>query len=115
MFHAYFLLIEAIAWSAAAPSCLISLIHKFVSAIRDSRLRNIEKQHGPQCVHPGRNDIAADLHITSIVVSTLTVRLYVLGIAIGPIFMPPLSEMYGRVPVTTLPRPYWSPLSLESL
>jgi MFS family permease len=48
---------------------------------------------------PGSKDIAADLHITSTVVSTLTVTLYVLGIAIGPMFMSPLSEIFGRVPV----------------
>ncbi|OGE54732.1 hypothetical protein PENARI_c005G00818 [Penicillium arizonense] len=53
----------------------------------------------PTMCAPGAKDIAADLHITSTVVSTLTVTLYVLGIAIGPMFTSPLSEMYGRVPV----------------
>ncbi|KAJ5784060.1 uncharacterized protein N7518_009737 [Penicillium psychrosexuale] len=53
----------------------------------------------PTMCAPGAKDIAADLHITSTVVSTLTITLYVLGIAIGPMFMSPLSEMYGRVPV----------------
>ncbi|KAJ5401297.1 uncharacterized protein N7487_007193 [Penicillium crustosum] len=53
----------------------------------------------PTMCAPGAKDIAADLHITSTVVSTLTVTIYVLGIAIVPMFMSPLSEMYGRVPV----------------
>lgn len=48
---------------------------------------------------PGVAEIAADLHITSTVVSTLAITLYVLGISIGPMFTSPLSEIYGRVPV----------------
>ncbi|KAB8230050.1 MFS transporter [Aspergillus alliaceus] len=53
----------------------------------------------PTMCAPGADGIAADLHITSTVVSTLAVTLYVLGIAIGPMFTSPLSEVYGRVPV----------------
>lgn len=59
----------------------------------------LKSNMAPTMCAPGAKDIAADLHITSTVVSTLTVTLYVLGIAIGPMFMSPLSEMYGRVPV----------------
>jgi MFS family permease len=53
----------------------------------------------PTMCAPGINGVVADFHITSSVVSTLAVTLYVLGIAIGPMFMSPLSEVYGRVPV----------------
>ncbi|KAL3466174.1 major facilitator superfamily domain-containing protein [Aspergillus heterothallicus] len=53
----------------------------------------------PTMCAPGIQDIAADLDITSSTVSTLAITLYVLGLAIGPMFMSPLSEIYGRVPV----------------
>ncbi|KAJ5915839.1 MFS transporter [Penicillium verhagenii] len=53
----------------------------------------------PTMCAPGVAQIAADLHITSTVVSTLAITLYVLGISIGPMFTSPLSEIYGRVPV----------------
>ncbi|KAL4983222.1 major facilitator superfamily domain-containing protein [Aspergillus falconensis] len=53
----------------------------------------------PTMCAPGIRAIEADLNITSTVASTLAVTLYVLGIAIGPMFMSPLSEIYGRVPV----------------
>ncbi|KAL4993430.1 major facilitator superfamily domain-containing protein [Aspergillus recurvatus] len=48
---------------------------------------------------PGIREIEADLNIASSVDSTLAVTLYVFGVAIGPMFMSPLSEIYGRVPV----------------
>lgn len=50
------------------------------------------------CV-PGINAIAAEFHITSASVSTLALTIYVLGMAIGPMVMSPLSETYGRLPV----------------
>jgi multidrug resistance protein len=48
---------------------------------------------------PGINGVVADFHVQSTVISTLAVTLYVLGIAIGPMFTSPLSEVYGRLPV----------------
>lgn len=53
----------------------------------------------PTMCAPGIKEIEADLNITSSVASTLAVILYVLGIAIGLMFMSPLSEIYGRVPI----------------
>ncbi|CAG8224399.1 unnamed protein product [Penicillium salamii] len=53
----------------------------------------------PTMCAPGVAEIAADLHITSTVVSTLAITLYVLGISIGPMFTSSLSEIFGRVPV----------------
>ncbi|BCS23530.1 MFS transporter [Aspergillus puulaauensis] len=53
----------------------------------------------PTMCAPGISAIEADLNITSSVASTLAVTLYVLGIAIGPMFTSPLSEVYGRTPV----------------
>ncbi len=48
---------------------------------------------------PGIGGIVADFHITSETVATLAVTLYVLGIAVGPMLLSPLSEVYGRLPV----------------
>ena len=48
---------------------------------------------------PGIREIEADLNIASSVASTLAVTLYVLGLAIGPMFISPLSEIFGRVPI----------------
>ncbi|KAF4255291.1 hypothetical protein CNMCM8714_004455 [Aspergillus fumigatus] len=53
----------------------------------------------PTMCAPGISGISADLDITSSAVSTLAITLYVLGLAIGPMFMSPVSEVYGRVPV----------------
>ncbi|CBF88879.1 hypothetical protein AN0739.2 [Aspergillus nidulans FGSC A4] len=53
----------------------------------------------PTMCAPGVTAIEADLQISSSVASTLAVTLYVLGIAIGPMFMSPLSELYRRAPV----------------
>src|SRR4051812_34233814 len=38
-----------------------------------------------------------DLSITSSTVGSLTVSIYILGFAIGPLFLSPLSELYGRL------------------
>ncbi|CAG8158263.1 unnamed protein product [Penicillium nalgiovense] len=86
---------------ASITLSLIPCIHQFLFAFCDKRLLIIEKATWPQqCVHPGpRISPLISTHITSTVVGTLTVTLYVFGIAIGPMFMSPLSEMYGRVPV----------------
>lgn len=50
------------------------------------------------CV-PGVNDLVAELHVTSPTLNTLAVTIYVLGMAIGPMIISPLSETYGRLPV----------------
>lgn len=53
----------------------------------------------PTMCAPGIREIEADLNIASSVASTLAVTLYVLGLAIGPMFISPLSEIFGRVPI----------------
>ncbi|EED19989.1 MFS multidrug transporter, putative [Talaromyces stipitatus ATCC 10500] len=53
----------------------------------------------PTMCAPGISEIATDLNMTSSVVSTLAITLYVLGVAIGPMHMAPLSEKYGRRPI----------------
>ncbi|KAF2794928.1 MFS general substrate transporter [Melanomma pulvis-pyrius CBS 109.77] len=46
---------------------------------------------------PGAPLLMRDLSITSAIIGTLTVSIYVLGFAIGPLFLSPLSELYGRL------------------
>ncbi|KAI0856841.1 hypothetical protein F4860DRAFT_518389 [Xylaria cubensis] len=48
---------------------------------------------------PGAAQLAAEFNITSSTIQALTVSLYVLGFALGPIFLAPLSECYGRLPI----------------
>ena len=75
-------------------------LRDYLYLISEKLLTNTSKRKmAPTMCAPGAKYIAADLHITSAVVSTLTVALYLLGLAIGPMFMSPLSEMFGRVPV----------------
>ncbi|KAH8893689.1 MFS general substrate transporter [Thozetella sp. PMI_491] len=48
---------------------------------------------------PGAAQLAADFGITDTTVISMTVSIYVLGFAIGPMILAPLSELYGRLPV----------------
>lgn len=46
---------------------------------------------------PGAAALAKEFHITSSTVTTLTVSIYLCGFAFGPMFIAPLSELYGRL------------------
>jgi len=46
---------------------------------------------------PGIGGLATDFNISSHHVSTLAITIYVLGLAIGPMFIAPISEVYGRL------------------
>ncbi|OQU99092.1 hypothetical protein CLAIMM_04779 [Cladophialophora immunda] len=48
---------------------------------------------------PGIESTMKDLHEPSRVLGSLMITIYVLGYAIGPLFLAPLSEIYGRYPV----------------
>jgi len=50
-------------------------------------------------VAPGTALIMRDLHFTSPTVASFVVSIYILGYALGPLFIAPLSEVYGRLPV----------------
>ncbi|POS76602.1 hypothetical protein DHEL01_v205009 [Diaporthe helianthi] len=50
------------------------------------------------CV-PGTPLIIHDFHIASTTVGVLAITIYVLGLAVGPMILSPLSEVYGRLPV----------------
>lgn len=46
---------------------------------------------------PGLPDVAIKYGITDPTVTALTLSIFVLSLAIGPLFAAPLSEVYGRV------------------
>lgn len=53
-------------------------------------------------VAPALDAIASDLHITAEFVSQLTLSIFILAYAIGPLFLGPFSENYGRAIVLQL-------------
>lgn len=53
-------------------------------------------------ISPALNNISADLGIKNEVEAQLTLTLFILAYAIGPLFLGPLSEIYGRVIVLQL-------------
>lgn len=48
---------------------------------------------------PAVPDVMADFHSTNATIGTLVVSIYILGYCFGPLFIAPLSEIYGRSPV----------------
>lgn len=53
-------------------------------------------------VAPALAAMAKDLNVTDEVISQLCLSVFVLAYAVGPLFLGPLSEMYGRVIVLQL-------------
>jgi Na+/melibiose symporter-like transporter len=52
-------------------------------------------------IAPGVTYIDAELHNTSTILGSMTVTIFLLGFAVGPILLSPLSEIYGRKIVLT--------------
>lgn len=50
-------------------------------------------------VAPGTLDILTDFNSTNITLGSFIVSIYIAGYAIGPLFIAPLSELYGRLPI----------------
>lgn len=46
---------------------------------------------------PGVADLALEFGVTNTIVVLMTVSIYVLGFALGPLILAPLSELYGRL------------------
>lgn len=46
---------------------------------------------------PGADALCAEFGITNSTIAALTVTIYILGFALGPLFISPLSEIYGRL------------------
>jgi multidrug resistance protein len=58
-------------------------------------------------VAPALTSIASEFNITNEVELSLTLSIFVLAYAVGPLFLGPLSEMYGRVPVLQLANAFY--------
>ena len=52
---------------------------------------------------PGLPDIAEHFHIQSETIVAMTLSIFLITFAIGPLFLAPLSEIYGRTWVSTSP------------
>src|SRR5882757_5024812 len=52
---------------------------------------------GSSMMAPGLPDIALKYNITNPTITAMTLSIFLLSFAIGPLFLAPLSEMYGRV------------------
>ena len=48
---------------------------------------------------PGVSNVLHDFHSTNQVHGTLLVSIFVIGLAVGPLLLAPLSEVYGRAPL----------------
>lgn len=46
---------------------------------------------------PGADALCAEFGIKNSTIAALTVTIYILGFALGPLFISPLSEIYGRL------------------
>lgn len=53
-------------------------------------------------IAPAAPDIDHDLHVHSTIVSELIFSIFLLAFVVGPLFIAPLSEVYGRVIVLQL-------------
>jgi len=53
-------------------------------------------------VAPGIAQTMRDFHETNEIIGSLMVTIYILGFSIGPLFLGPFSEMFGRYPVVIL-------------
>ncbi|OIW33652.1 major facilitator superfamily transporter multidrug resistance [Coniochaeta ligniaria NRRL 30616] len=51
---------------------------------------------------PGIGSLSAEFHEENSIIGAMTVSIYLLGYVIGPLFLAPLSEIYGRKPVLGL-------------
>src|ERR1700760_3601733 len=53
-------------------------------------------------VAPGMDQTMKSLHVTSRLLGSLMISIFIAGFIVGPLFLGPLSELYGRVPVVVL-------------
>jgi len=51
---------------------------------------------------PAIDDLSKDFGNSNKIVGSMTVSIYLLGYVVGPIFIAPMSEIYGRKPVLTI-------------
>ena len=70
-------------WLLVALLSAITLVTPFASSI----------------LSPGIASLSLEFGVTDDIVASLTVSIYLLGYVVGPLFLAPLSEIYGRLPV----------------
>jgi MFS family permease len=70
-------------WMIVGLLSAITLLTPFASSILAPGIGNVNREFGN----------------TNQIVGTMTVSIYLLGYVIGPLFLAPLSELYGRRPV----------------
>jgi MFS family permease len=46
---------------------------------------------------PGAQQLASEFNVTNATIKTFTVNIYLLAFVVGPLFLAPLSEIYGRL------------------
>ncbi|KAF2741000.1 MFS general substrate transporter [Polyplosphaeria fusca] len=63
---------------------------------------------------PGTSLTLEEFGLTSKTIGTLSISIYVLGYAVGPLFLAPLSEMYGRAPVINISSAFFNAFILGS-
>lgn len=72
-------------WVLVALLSAITLVTPFASSI----------------LSPGISSLMKEFDETDSIVGSMTVSIYLLGYVVGPMFLAPLSEIYGRRPVLT--------------
>ncbi|KAJ5499899.1 Major facilitator superfamily domain general substrate transporter [Penicillium expansum] len=56
---------------------------------------------------PGAEQLISEYHITSSAIEAMAVSIYVLGFAVGPLILAPLSELYGRLIIYHICNPFY--------
>jgi len=94
-------------WSAARKWVATALVRSRIYSLLFSltglqvSLYTFVAPLGSSMMAPGLPDIALKYHITNPTILALTLSIFLLSFAIGPLFLAPLSEMYGRAWVST--------------
>ncbi|EFR01672.1 hypothetical protein MGYG_04675 [Nannizzia gypsea CBS 118893] len=81
--------INPLNWSSVKVNFHITLVSLFV----------LNANLAATMFAPGAAELAKEFQIVNPTIEVMTVSLYVLGFALGPIFLAPLSELYGRLPI----------------
>ncbi|KAJ0109637.1 hypothetical protein J7T55_014199 [Diaporthe amygdali] len=75
-----------------------TIVKKWTHIILVSLFALVTNMAPTMCV-PGAHIFLVEFHVTSSTLSQLAITIYVLGLALGPMVLSPLSEAYGRLPI----------------
>lgn len=76
---------------------IITLIVYVLHSFSPDTVNNCFRNLGSTMFAPGAGVLMADFHQTSSTIGTLAVSIYLLGFALGPLFVAPMSEFFGRL------------------